>query len=66
MLSPVPVPMGAGQYLVTYTPFKKGTYTLSITTGVTDGSFAPGGFDIYCGLGAANKCSPRPVVVRWA
>ena len=56
--------MGAGQYLVTYTPFKKGTYTLSITTGVTDGSFAPGGFDIYCGLGAANKCSPRPVVVR--
>ncbi|RHZ10616.1 hypothetical protein DYB31_002620, partial [Aphanomyces astaci] len=55
-LTPFKTPeyLGQGQYLVSYKATVSGTYALSIQIG---------GSPIYCGLGAALKCSPFTVVV---
>ena len=47
--------IGDGQYEVSYMPTVSGTYTVSVVMG---------GTDIYCGLGAAEKCSPFELYVE--
>jgi hypothetical protein len=48
-LTAYPVYQGGGLYRVDYTLTVQGNYTITIQMG---------GTDIYCGRGAANKCSP--------
>ena len=47
--------VGDGEYDVTYTALKSGTYELSVKTG---------GTDIFCGLGDADRCSPFTLTVE--
>ena len=47
--------IGGGQYRVPYTATVAGEYTVSVTIADTH---------IYCGLGAANKCSPFSITVQ--
>jgi len=49
--------LGQGLFKGSYTPLFTGNYTLSIQMGGQNGR------DIYCGLGAANACSPFSLFV---
>ena len=50
-----PAYVGSGRYEVSYTAMQAGAYTIDVTMG---------GSHIYCGFGAAEKCSPFAVVVE--
>lgn len=51
-----PLYIGQGQYLAKYLPAVSGQYSLYVQT--------VDGFDIYCGRGKLNKCSPFALTIQ--